>query len=61
MVEMKHPRYVYFEIPEKKEEVETALCVTRAILEEEYHPIVLAYQDMLESSLDNYRRDEDGI
>lgn len=53
--------YGYFEIPEKKEEIENALCVTGAILEEEYHPIVLAYQDMLESSLDNYRRDEDGI
>lgn len=53
--------YGIFEIPDKKEEIENALCVTRAILEEEYYPVVLAYQDMLESSLDNCRRDEDGI
>lgn len=53
--------YGIFEIPDKKEEIENALCVTRAILEEEYYPVVLAYQDMLESSLDNCWRDEDGI
>ena len=60
-MKMKHPMYGIFEIPDKKEEIENALCVTRAIMEEEYYPVVLAYQDMLESSLDNCRRDEDGI
>lgn len=60
-MKMKHPMYGDFEIPEKKAEIEKALCVTRAILEEGYYPAALAYQDMLESSLDIYRRDEDGV
>lgn len=60
-MKMKHPIYGDFEIPENKVEIENTLCVTRTILEEDYFPVVLAYQDMLESSLDIYRRDEDGV
>lgn len=53
-----HPIYGEMEIPDDFAVMESDLAITRELLAEAYHPVILAYQDMLESGLDQSRRKE---
>ncbi len=49
------------EVPDDREAIREDLRTASNILEEDYHPIVQAYADMLELALDLERRKEDAI
>lgn len=62
-MKLEHPLYGEIVVPDDAEQIREELRISREIQEEGYHPIVQAYQDMLELALDLERRDcnEDAI
>lgn len=62
-MKLEHPLYGTMVVPDDSDQIREELRIVRKILEENYHPVVQAYQDMLELALDLKRRecDEDAI
>ncbi len=56
-----HPTQGEIEVPDSIVEINQHIKATRAMIENNYNPVVMAYLDSCESALDMYRRESDEL